>query len=320
MKMKARNRELLDRAIAAMVAAIDVYNKPDFPYRAESFAILALNAWELLLKAKWLAINSNRPSSLYVREDKGSGRPRYKRTRSGSHFTYSLDYLAKKLTEHKVLDEACRKNLEALAELRDTAVHFYHQSPKLAERVQEIGMAAVKNFASAVQDWFEEDLSRFNFYLMPLSFVTPPAAQAIKLSKEEQKFLKYLSALDKPDADPNARYSVAINIEVRFVRSKAKEATTVRVTNDPNAPAVRLTEEHIRERYPWDYKQLVNQCRDRYSIFKVDQAFHQVRKNAEADKRYAYERRLDPDKEKPRKIFYAPAIMDEFDKHYQRKQ
>ena len=29
--MKARYRELLDRAIAAMVAAIDVYNKPDFP-------------------------------------------------------------------------------------------------------------------------------------------------------------------------------------------------------------------------------------------------------------------------------------------------
>ncbi|CDM66722.1 DUF3644 domain-containing protein [Pyrinomonas methylaliphatogenes] len=78
--MKARSRELLDHAIAAMVAAIDVYNKPDFPYRAESFTILALNAWELLLKAKWLVMNKNRLNSLYMREGKGGKRPRYKRT------------------------------------------------------------------------------------------------------------------------------------------------------------------------------------------------------------------------------------------------
>jgi hypothetical protein len=50
--MRARSKELLDRAVPAMVAAIDVYNKPDFSYRAKSSTILALNAWELLLEAK----------------------------------------------------------------------------------------------------------------------------------------------------------------------------------------------------------------------------------------------------------------------------
>jgi len=318
--MKARSRELLDRAITAMVAAIDVYNKPAFPYRAESFTILALNAWELLLKAKWLATNRNRLSSLYVREGKGSRRPRYKRTRSGSPFTHSLDYLAKKLTEQKELDEACRKNLEALSELRDTTVHFYHRSPKLAERVQEIGMAAVKNFASAVQDWFKEDLSLFNFYLLPLSFVSPPpATQAVELSKAEKRFLGYVSNLDDRDSDPNARYSVAMNIEVRFVRSKSSTATPVRITNDWNAPAVYLTEEQIRERYPWDYHELTNRCRERYSDFKVDQKYHQLRKRLEAERRFAHERRLDPEKPRPKKMFYAPAILEQFDKHYHLK-
>jgi len=318
--MKARSRELLDRAIAAMVAAIDVYNKPDFAYRAESFTILALNAWELLLKAKWLAMNRNRLSSLYVREGKSHKRPRYKRTRSGSPLTHSLDYLAKKLTEQKVLDEACGKNLEALAELRDTSVHFYHRSPELEERVQEIGMAAVKNFASAAQDWFNEDLSRFNFYLMPLSFVTPPpATQAVELNKAERNFLRYMKNLDDRDSDPNARYSVAINIEVRFVRSKSAAATPVRVTNDPNAPAVRLTEEQIRERYPWDYSELTRRCRERYSDFKVDKRYHQIRKQIESDRRFAHERRLDPNKPRPKKTFYSPNILSEFDKHYQRK-
>ena len=37
--MKARSKELLDRA----VAAIEIYNRPDFLYREEAFAVLAIN-------------------------------------------------------------------------------------------------------------------------------------------------------------------------------------------------------------------------------------------------------------------------------------
>lgn len=319
--MKARSRELLDRAVAAMVAAIDVYNKPDFRYRAESFTILALNAWELLLKAKWLALHRNRLSSLYVREGKGNKRPRYKRTSSLSPFTHSLGFLVKKLSEQNVLDKACRNNLEALNELRDTSIHFYHQSPQLAESLQEIGMAAVKNFASAVQDWFNEDLSRFNFYLMPLSFVTPPSVmETIGLNRAEENFLGYLNTLDTGEYDPNARYSVAINVEVRFVRSKSAAATPVRVTNDPNAPAVLLTEEQIRDRYPWDYRELTQQCRRLYSGFKADQNYHQLRYSLVSNPRYAHIRRLDPNNPRSsKKIFYSQAILTEFDKHYVRQ-
>ncbi len=250
--MKIRFKELLDRAVAAMVAAIDVYNKPDFSYRAESFTILALNGWELLLKAKWLADHQNMLRSLYVREEKsGQKRPRYKKTRSGNPRTYSSDYLVKKLAEKKVLDEGARRNLEALMELRDTAVHFYHRSPELAEHIQEVGMACLKNFVSAVQDWFGEDLSRFNFYLMPLSFVAPPpAVEGVQLNKREKNFLRFLDSLKPDNDDPAARYSVRVNVGVRFVRSKATDAVPVQVTNDPNAPAVRVTEEQILERYP----------------------------------------------------------------------
>ena len=38
-----------------------------FPYRAETFAILAINSWELLFKAKWLADNGNNERSLRLR-------------------------------------------------------------------------------------------------------------------------------------------------------------------------------------------------------------------------------------------------------------
>jgi hypothetical protein len=53
--MKARSKELLDRAVAVMVAAIEIYNKPDFLYREETFAGLAVNGWELRISVPWLA-------------------------------------------------------------------------------------------------------------------------------------------------------------------------------------------------------------------------------------------------------------------------
>ena len=39
--MRPRAHQMLDKSISAMLAAIEVYNKPTF---------LAVNAWELLLK------------------------------------------------------------------------------------------------------------------------------------------------------------------------------------------------------------------------------------------------------------------------------
>jgi hypothetical protein len=94
--VKARSKELLDRAVAATVAAIEIYNKPDFLYREEAFAVLAINGWELLLKAKWLADNGNKVSSLYVMEPRTkkdgskSKKLRFKETRSGNPFRQSL--------------------------------------------------------------------------------------------------------------------------------------------------------------------------------------------------------------------------------------
>ena len=201
--MKSRSKELLDRAIAATVAAIEIYNKPDFPYRSETFCILAINGWELLLKAKWLSENGNKIRSLYVMEPRkkkdgtNSRRKKVKRTRSKSPFTHGLDYLAKGLVEQKCLDPIAKGNLDALLELRDTSVHFFHQSDsRLAESLQEIGAASLKNFVLAVKEWFDRDLSDFNFYLMPLSFVDlPRQTEAIVLNKEERSFLQYLQHL-----------------------------------------------------------------------------------------------------------------------------
>ncbi len=316
--MKARSKELLDRAIEAMVAAIGVYNLPNLPYRAESFTILVINAWELLLKAKWLVEHKNRLTSLYVLQDGAKKRRRYKRTRSGTPQTHSIEYLARKLSEEKILDEAARRNIEAVVELRDGAVHFYHHNLELVEQIQEIGMACIKNFAAAVQDWFGRDLSDFYTYPIPLSFDVPRATlETVSSTKEAQKLLQYLNTLKTGYEDATARYSVAVNMELRFVRSRSLQATEVRLTSDPSALPVRLTDRQLYEQYPWDYWELTQQCRKRYANFKADKRYHRLRKSLEGDQRFAYVRYLDPEKPTSvKKKFYSQAILKEFDKCY----
>ena len=61
-----RSLRLVRKGEAALLAAIEVYNKPGFLYREETFSILTLNAWELLLKARLVAENNNDPRCIYV--------------------------------------------------------------------------------------------------------------------------------------------------------------------------------------------------------------------------------------------------------------
>jgi Protein of unknown function (DUF3644)/EC042_2821-lke REase len=319
--MKSRSKELLERSLAAMVSAIEIYNKPDFAYRAESFTILAVNAWELLLKAKWLGDHKNKLSSLYIHYGGGAKRLRFKKTPAGNPYTHGLDYLANKLRENGSLDERARLNLRILAELRDSSVHFYHNNPRFSETVHEICAAAVKNFHAAAFDWFGEDFSRFNFFLMPLAFVGGASNfEAIILGPEEKRIVRFIAAADSNDIDASSRYSVAVNVELRFVKSQAKDAAAVRLTNDPSAPALRFTEEQIRLRYPFSYDELTAQCKSRYSDFKADRKYHDLRKSLQTDSRYAHVRLLDPKNAKSsQKTFYSSGILERLDQHYTRK-
>ena len=67
---RSRAEQFLYKSVSAMIAAIEVYNKPDCKYREETFSILALNAWELLFKSKILASKKNKLRELYEYQNK----------------------------------------------------------------------------------------------------------------------------------------------------------------------------------------------------------------------------------------------------------
>ena len=326
--MKSRSKELIDRAVAATVSAIEIYNKPDFQYRAETFCILAINGWELFIKAKWLKQNDNKIQSLYQKEPhrkkdgSKSKRSRIKRTRSGNPFTHSLDYLSKKLVEQGHLEQNALANIQALLELRDSSVHFYNSSRSFANKLQEVGAASVKNFVSLVEEWFERDLSEFNFYLMPLSFINlPKQTKAVVLNKEEKKFLNYLAQLETEVGESDSKYSITINMDIKLTRSKSSDALGVRIVDstNTNAPEVRMKEEDVREQYPWDYKTLIGKCRERYVDFKTNKKFHKI-KNSIYEEKVRTIRYLDSkNPNSSKQLFFKPEILIEFDKHYTKR-
>lgn len=328
--MKSRARTLAGKSIDAMLAAVEIYNKPNFAYREESYAILAINSWELLLKARILQLSNNRMSAIlkYQRIQRADGTLSEKlyrvKNRSGTHLSVgmfgAIDLLQSEYGDK--IDSAVRENLELICEVRDNAVHFMNKGLDISKIVQELGTACLRNYLLLVRRWFAIDMSAYNFFLMPLAFVREELqVQVVNLNSDERKLIDFLrSKIQTGNAANDDGFNVALHLDVKFSKSKAEDAHKVIVTNDPNATAVTISEEDIREKYPWDFHILTTRMKKRYSDFAQNKKYHDLRKPLEDDERYCKKRFLDPAKTAGiGKCFYNPNIVSVFDDHYTKK-
>jgi hypothetical protein len=213
-----------------------------------------------------------------------------------------------------------RDNLELLCEVRDNAVHFFNKGFDISRIVQELGTACLSNYLVVIRQWFAIDMSTYNFFLMPLAFVREEReVQALSLNSDERRLIDFLRAkCSSGDDSAEREFSVSLRLDVKFARSKSDGAQRVRISNDPDATPVKLSEEDIREKYPWDYDILTTRLRRRYSDFKANQKYHEVRKPLETDDRFTYKRYLDQaSRSGIGKCYYNPNIVREFDAHYE---
>lgn len=328
--MKSRSRLMLEKSVSAMLSAIEIYNKPDFKYREETFSVLCINSWELLLKAKVLNLASNKLASLYAMEYKTlkTGRKstvkRPKKNRSGNPLSINL-FEAYRITTEDYgvkIDKAVNDNLIALTEIRDNSIHFVNDDLLLSLKIQELGSASLQNYLHLVSSWFGDVLSGYNFYLMPLSFFRNfNEAPGVSLNSSEKKVLEYIKKSEEryDCTEDIGDYNLTLRIDVKFQKVKSTSGVPVQITNDPTATAVFLSEEDFTDKYPWDYDILSTRLSKRYSDFKMNAKYHRIRKQLEGDKKFAYERLLNPNNPNGgKKTFYNPNIQKEFDKHYRK--
>lgn len=326
--MKSRIQELVDRSQAAMMAGIEIYNKPSFSYRIETFVILSINAWELLFKAKWLELNGNRERCLFVkerRETKIKEKTKklfIKRTESGNPFTYSLGYLGKKLAERNVLDRTVLNNISLLTDFRDSAVHYYNKSPFTLLMMQEIGMSCIKNYVAVIKQWFASQIASINMQLMPFAFTDQLMdVENLQLSPEEQNFIKLIEKLSADSMPEGSPYSVVINVQLQLSKAKSSSIAKAILSNDPNAIPLALSDEQLLDKYRLTYDELTRRCQKRYTDFIVNKQYHDLRREIAKSPKFGIMRYLDPRKPQgQKKPYFSEAIFTEFDKHYHKNE
>lgn len=320
--------KLFDKSVAAITSAVEIYNKPGFQYRDETFALLALNAWELILKARVVQVDVNKQKAIYVYQRRltKAGLPGTKeyleRGRSGNPKTIGIRQAIAKLDTHVTskLPDAVKNNIEALMEVRDCSAHFFSPSMALRRQLLEVGTAAVRNFVWYGRRWFKKDLSEHLQILLPIGFVNTGGSLVVS-SAEEKNLLACISGLALSSAATETNdLHFQTSIEVQIKKNGAANSPAVKITNDPTATPVFLTEENLAQNYPWTYDEVTVRCKARYSDFKAAKKYHDLRKKLAGDTKLYRLRLLDPSNPKGiKKPFYSTNVLAFFDKHYTQK-
>lgn len=153
---------LRNNSKAAMLAAIEIYNKPQITYRDECFIVLIINAWELLLKAI-LAKNKQR-----IFYPKKRNQP-YRSLSIADSLIKVKDYFP----DH-IPYEPVARNVLTLATYRNNSIHFYNQKG-FNVIIYGLSQTNIINYKDLMLSIFGIDIANeMTISLLPLSFGAQP--------------------------------------------------------------------------------------------------------------------------------------------------
>lgn len=308
-----------------MVSAVEIYNKPNIFYREETFAILAINSWELLLKAQLLRINRYNMNILYVKQKRNNKngttgkRTEIKRNRCGNPLTISIIETMNKLIQSKHLSENVRSNIESLIELRDNSIHFITSKPIQIE-LHELSCACILNYIAIIKKWeLNINLTRYNFQLLPLAFVDPETSVKAALTSEQYNYINFFLSRINNQETKDESFNVAIKVGVHFEKKKQQAIT---VTQGKDGIQITLSEEDFKDKYPMTYKDVQDKAKLMYSDIIFNSDFNSLMVEIKKDPKYSHIRKLDPQNPKsPNKYFYSEGVWNSFfDIMYKRKE
>ena len=217
-------RKLKENSIAAVSAAIEIYNKPKISYREEVVVILVINSWELILKS--LIIRSK--GKIFQRKKRNCERlsitfwEAYSQATKSKFWPTSLD------------PKLVRDNLELLNDFRNNVVHFYSDND--TGPVMHLALSAsIRNMSQLLLEAFEHNLAdEVNLTILPvgnlnttelvenllqpqMSLGGKPDGSILRLVAEK------LSQLD-PSTPNLGQFLVGVNVELRSVKSNFKNS------------------------------------------------------------------------------------------------
>lgn len=298
-------------AKAAMLAAVEVYNKTAFVYREETFCLLIVNAWEVLLKARVLQLGGEDINAIRLRHDAH----RYQRDELTDDVRTIglLDALPRAGAPNEI-----RENIRGLHHLRNDVQHFGLVEPAFRQEVLRFGTAAVQNMVKALRDWFDETTE--GVYLFPIGFVGD--ASVVQATSERQRqMLHRLHEIATSGTNERNGYHIAAEITLD-IRPSGAVGGTVGITDDPSAPKFQLSDDEWHDLFPATYSDdLIPAVKDRYTNVTINRTFHERMKAVKADSRCTHTRPLNPAKPSgtAQNFFNLDAVFRyHLDQHYAR--
>jgi hypothetical protein len=224
-------KALIGNSMSAMLAGIEIYNKPRIEYRNECFVILLLNSWELLFKA---ICSKNR---VRIFEPKKRDQP-YKTLKLWDSLESAKDFFPQDI-HHKAVAE----NIGRLADYRNNAVHFYNE-PSLEVVIYGLAQTSIVNYRDIVFSVFGKDISsETNIALLPLSFSAPPDPIKFLGSQSDHpapisEFLKIISEtteeLEKEGID-TGRFLTVFEVNLQSTKKITSADIVAGVNNNPGS-------------------------------------------------------------------------------------
>ncbi|MCK9555092.1 DUF3644 domain-containing protein [bacterium] len=227
-----------------MLAAIEIYNKPQISYRDECFTILLINAWELLLKS---ILSKNKKRIFYPKERKQNYR------------SLTIQDALNKVQPVFPIDiqyEPIAQNLELLITYRNNAIHFYNQKG-FSIVIYGLAQTNITNFRDLMISVFKYDITdEMSINLLPLSFGTSPdPIEFIQKSKNHPcknkavaQFLKEISqittSLERQNLD-TSRFLTTFNVTLRSVKKISSADVVVGVKGEVSSDGPLLIERRV---------------------------------------------------------------------------
>lgn len=226
--------------MSAMLAAIEIYNKPSFNYRSECFVILLLNSWELFFKA---TLSKNRVRIF---------RPK---KRNEPYMTLTLWDAMSKSKEYfpsQIAHKAVFENISRLADYRNNSVHFYNEEG-LDVVIYGLSQTSIVNYRDLVNEIFSKDIAdEVNISLLPLSFSSPPdpiafigKAKEPNTKPEVAEYMRLISQttreLEASEID-TGRFLTVFEINLQSTKKIQSADLVAGVTADANVDRLLVTQ------------------------------------------------------------------------------
>lgn len=246
------NKNLKKKSIEAFLLSIEIYNKPTINYRIETASFLLCNAWELALKASWIAQKGL--DSIY--RDK--------------HKSFSLEEMLNKFYQD---NSQIKANLKYIIDnIRNKATHFF--IPEFDTLYLGVFHKAVLNYVDFMKEKLNVDISEYlpleSLSIIVKNSATPKTLEKMygkKLAKDfkdaEMELNKFIT--DNTTSDS----SVVAYVKQKIFTTKNSAEADFKVYSSRvggiGIKEIYTEKDDVNKVYPFIMKQVINTVKEHFA-------------------------------------------------------